>query len=91
LSRFDIPVDRSDGVHSLLICAPAVHWGLPPATRLASRTILLEQNIKRRTGPAFYVFFLLVPNYSLGVLSRLYVKLVLDHTTEDVEYMLVGN
>ncbi len=34
-SRFDIPVDRYDGVHSLLI--------------------LIEQNIKKRTGPALCV------------------------------------
>jgi hypothetical protein len=34
--------------------APALHWGLLPATRLASRIILIEQNIKR-TGPALCV------------------------------------
>jgi hypothetical protein len=28
--------------------APAVHLGLLPATRLASRIILIEQNIKKR-------------------------------------------
>jgi hypothetical protein len=39
--------------------APAVHWGLLPATRLAGRKILIEQNIKRRTGPALCVFSLL--------------------------------
>ncbi len=55
-SRFDIPGDRYGGVHSLLICT-AVHWGwgLLPATRLASREILVEQNIKKRTGPALCV------------------------------------
>jgi hypothetical protein len=31
--------------------APAVHLGLLPATRLASRIILIEQNIKKGTGP----------------------------------------
>jgi hypothetical protein len=31
--------------------APAVFWGLLPATRLASRKILIEQNIKRQTEP----------------------------------------
>jgi hypothetical protein len=41
--------------------APAEHWGLLPATRLASRKILIEQNIKRRTGPALCVFSLLGP------------------------------
>jgi hypothetical protein len=35
--------------------APAEHWGLLPATRLASREILIEQNIKKRTGPALCV------------------------------------
>jgi hypothetical protein len=40
--------------------ATAVYWGLIPVTRLASRKILIEQNIKRQTGPALYVFSLLV-------------------------------
>jgi hypothetical protein len=31
---------------------PAEHWDLLPATRLASREILIEQNIKKRTRPA---------------------------------------
>jgi hypothetical protein len=35
--------------------APAVHWNLLPVTRLASRKILVEQNIKKRTGPALCV------------------------------------
>jgi hypothetical protein len=34
---------------------PAEHWGPLPATRLASRKILIEQNIKQRTGPALCV------------------------------------
>jgi hypothetical protein len=34
---------------------PAEHWGPLPATRLASRKILIEQNIKKRTGPALCV------------------------------------
>jgi hypothetical protein len=42
--------------------APAVHRGLLHATRLASRKILLEQKIKRQTGPALYVGSLLIPN-----------------------------
>jgi hypothetical protein len=41
--------------------ALAEHWGLLPATRLASRKILIEQNIKKRTGPALCVFSLLGP------------------------------
>jgi hypothetical protein len=45
-SRFDIPVDRYGGVHSLLLCTN-VHWGFLPATRLASRIILIEPNIKK--------------------------------------------
>jgi hypothetical protein len=34
---------------------PAEHWGPLPATRLARRKILIEQNIKKRTGPALCV------------------------------------
>jgi hypothetical protein len=34
--------------------APALHWGLLAATRLASREILIEQNIKKQTGPTLY-------------------------------------
>jgi hypothetical protein len=36
--------------------APAENWGQIPASRLASRNILNEQNIKKRTGPALCVF-----------------------------------
>jgi transposase len=56
-SRFDIQVDRYGevhallGVHALLICT-IVNWSFLPATELASRKILIEQNIKKRTGPA---------------------------------------
>jgi hypothetical protein len=39
--------------------APAVHWVSLPASRLASRKILIEQNITRQTGPTLYVFSLL--------------------------------
>jgi hypothetical protein len=54
--RFNIPVDRYGGVHSLLICTSStVYWGLLPATRLASREILIEQNIKKWTGPALWL------------------------------------
>jgi hypothetical protein len=35
--------------------APAEHRGFLPATRLASRIILIEQNNKKRTGPALCV------------------------------------
>ncbi len=35
---------------------PAEHWGPLPATRPASRKIIIEQNIKKRTGPALCVF-----------------------------------
>jgi hypothetical protein len=50
-SRFDIPVDRSDGVYSLLLCTSSTLDSLP-ANRLASRKILIEQNIKKQTGSA---------------------------------------
>jgi hypothetical protein len=55
-SRFDIPVHRSDGVHSLLVCtsstleSPTCH-----VTRLDSRKILIEQNNKKQTEPALCV------------------------------------
>jgi hypothetical protein len=35
--------------------APAEHWDLLPASRLDSRNILIEQKIKKRTGPALCV------------------------------------
>jgi hypothetical protein len=49
------------GLMEYILCysALAVHWGLLPVTRLASRKILIEQNIKRRTGPALCLFSLL--------------------------------
>jgi hypothetical protein len=34
---------------------PAEHWDLLPVTRIASSKILIEQNIKKRTGPALCV------------------------------------
>ncbi len=37
------------------LSAPAVDWGFLPATGLASRIILIEQNIKKRTGPALWL------------------------------------
>ncbi len=52
--------------------APAVHWSLLHVTRLASRIILIEQNIKKRTGPAFY-------EYSLLGLDYLYQRLCPDN------------
>jgi hypothetical protein len=48
--------------------APAVHWGLLPATRLASRKILVKQNIKKRTGPALCVLCgSILPTYPLYI------------------------
>ncbi len=35
--------------------APAVYCGLLPVIRLASRKIVIEQNIKKQTGPALCV------------------------------------
>jgi hypothetical protein len=40
--RFDIPKERYGGVHPCY-CEPAVHWGLLPASRLASRKYLLSK------------------------------------------------
>jgi hypothetical protein len=53
---------------------PAEHWGLLPATRLASREIHIEQNIKKRTGPALCV--LCVTSY----LEIRYIQLSLQLT-----------
>ncbi len=53
-SKFDIPVGRYGGVHSLLICTSSTR-GSSTCTRLASREILIEQNIKKRTGPALWL------------------------------------
>jgi hypothetical protein len=45
------------GVVEYILCygGPAEHWGPLPVTRLASRKILIEQNIKKRTGTALCV------------------------------------
>jgi hypothetical protein len=45
------------GILEYILCygGQAEYWGLLPATRLASREILIEQNIKKRTGPALCV------------------------------------
>jgi hypothetical protein len=48
-SRFDIPVDRSDGVHSLLHCT-SISLGSPTCHTASQQEILFEQNIKKRTG-----------------------------------------
>jgi hypothetical protein len=56
--RFYIPADKPNRVHSLLICTGCT-LRLLPLSGLDSRKILIEQNIKRRTGPALYVFSLL--------------------------------
>jgi hypothetical protein len=50
-SRFDLPVDRYVE-YILCYVSLAEYWGPLPATRLASRKILIEQNIKKRTGTA---------------------------------------
>jgi hypothetical protein len=48
--RFDIPVDMYGGVHSLLQCSSSTLGS--PTSKQANRKILIEQNIKNRTGPA---------------------------------------
>jgi hypothetical protein len=63
-SRFDLPgLAGADLIFQWIgmveyipsYSAPAEHWGLLPATRLASRKILIEQYIKKRTGPALWL------------------------------------
>jgi hypothetical protein len=53
-SRIYIPVDRYDGVHSLLLCT-RITPGSSTCHYLASRKILIDQNIKKRTGLALCV------------------------------------
>jgi hypothetical protein len=50
-SGFDIPVNI---IMEYILCysSPAVHWSLLNISRLASREIPMEQNIKIRTVPA---------------------------------------
>jgi hypothetical protein len=59
--RFDIPVDKSDGVHSLLIFTSCTYTGslYLPMSEPPGEYVLLEQNIKRRTGQHSYVLSLL--------------------------------
>jgi hypothetical protein len=66
-SRFYIPVDRYGGVHSQLICTSIAlgAGGRLPATRLVSREILIEQNIKKRTGPALWLLCGYIGRYIL--------------------------
>ncbi len=56
-SRFDIPVDRYGGVHSLLFCTSS----LLPATRLASREILTVLSKISKSGKGQHSV------YSVGV------------------------
>jgi hypothetical protein len=55
---------------------PAEHLGLLPAKRLASSEILIEQNIKKRTGPALCVLcgVYTVAGWQSTVLGLEYVK-----------------
>jgi hypothetical protein len=73
--RIDIPVDRSGGVRYIpCYGAPAEQWGPLPVSRLASRKIPIEKNIKRWTGPALYVFSLLGRNHTGTLLYSKYSK-----------------
>ncbi len=51
--------------------APALHRGLLPATRLASRIIFIEQNIKKRTRPALCVLVTQTNGFDRGWLPLL--------------------
>jgi hypothetical protein len=59
-SRFYIPVDSYGGVHSLLLCT-AVHWGLLPATRLASRKIPTVLSKLSKSGQGQHSVYSVVP------------------------------
>jgi hypothetical protein len=61
--------------------APVEHWRFLPATRLASRIILIEQNIKKRTGPALCVLcggdqglFILLKRFDCYVYSLTFIS-----------------
>ncbi len=59
-------MDRFGGVLYILCYGGlAEHWGPLPATRLASRKIHIEQNIKKWTGPALCVLWGLICRYLL--------------------------
>ncbi len=53
------------GMMEYIFCygAPAIHGSILPASRLVSRKILIEQNIKIRTGPALWYAFNLLGLY----------------------------
>ncbi len=54
-------MDRYGRVHSQLICT-SITLGSPTCHQLASREILIEQNIKKRTGPVLWL--LRAPHHS---------------------------
>ncbi len=64
------------GMVEYILCygGPAEHWGPLPATRLASRKILVEKNIKKRTGPALCVLC----GGNLEILKEIQIQTVVD-------------
>ncbi len=50
--------------------APALRWGLLPATRLASRKILTEQNIYKKSGQDQHSVYSVDPTGGLQVLKQ---------------------
>jgi hypothetical protein len=55
-SRFDIPVNRYDGVHSLLICTSSI-LGSPTCHQASQQDNTYWAKYPKRTGPALCVLF----------------------------------
>ncbi len=61
---------------------PAEHWGPLPTTRLASKKILIEHNIKKRIGPALCV--LCVCTVQIVSVLIVYLDLTCDSLVDPV-------
>ncbi len=72
--------------------APAVHWGLLSGTRLTSRIILTEQNIKKQTGPALCVLcrLLCVQDTAYAEYTGRYITSVLDSNGRPCKKTVIG-
>jgi hypothetical protein len=74
--------------------SPTQHWILLPVTRLAGRIILLEQNIKTRTGPALCLLCALyaLHTHKLQVLQKTAAKFsVKSKSYSDLQKSLESN
>ncbi len=74
------------GMVEYIVCCGglAEQWGPLPTTRLASRKILVEQNIKKRTGPALCVLcaqYSTLYTFHYNTLFLLYCTFFSSHST----------